>query len=150
MILQRFEAPIPIACFFSIKPEKWIRRIVFWLTTENSWWRNETCNHRFKKRLKACKHSIKNYFYNKIVDENYVQVFLGPGGYPHPGYPYSRPSNMPPGARAGAVVFAKRQTRPARTPCSARRCRLGFPAAMKSELVLISECCFRDVLQLKL
>ena len=73
-----------------------------------------------QKRLKACKH------------------------------PSSRPSNMPPGARAGAFVFAKRQTRPTQAPCSARQSRLGFSAAMKNELVLISECCFREVSQLKI
>ena len=57
---------------------------------------------------------------------------------------------MPPGARAGAFVFAKRQTRPTQAPCSARQSRLGFSAAMKNELVLISECCFREVLQIKI
>ena len=47
---------------------------------------------------------------------NYLQGFEGPGEYPHQGYPSSRPSNMRAGARAGAFVFARKQTHPARAP----------------------------------
>ena len=71
---------------------------------------------QIQKRLKACRHSIKSYFYCNNVCMNYLQGFEGPGEYLHQGYPSSRPSNMRAGARAGAFVFARKQTHPARAP----------------------------------
>ena len=126
MILQRFEAPITIACFISMKPEN--RWCVIWESEQNSFG-TRTNRASTDKNEKHANNYIKDCSLYSRVCRNYLHVFGGPGGYPYQGYLSSRPPDMRAGARAHAFSSPRRRKDRARAPLLLLWCTSGFPAA---------------------